>query len=123
MRGYDLPGEITETRGIGDIDSAVAVQVISINEVGAGSVTLYTPPANRIFLCYHVLIDNHSGALLLVIVKSAATEIARVKALTATGRELRNSGFPVFVGRAAGEALVLTVDQACTGFVVVGYRK
>lgn len=105
---------ITEVRGLGDIDSAVAVQTVTINEAGAGTPTIYTPPSGRVFLVFQLFLQQPAS----VDVRSGATNIGKVT----SPADIKNNALPIFVGRVAGEAFVLNTSAALNGFAVVGYR-
>jgi len=120
--GFSTRQDVAEVRGIGDIDSAVVVQTIAINQVGAGNPTLYTPPVNKVFLVFLAIVQNTGVGANTIKFQSGATDIARFAPVAGIGIELNCGGLPVLVGRAAGEALKLDVTADAVGYVAVGYR-
>lgn len=113
--------EISIVRNLGDIGSAVAVQSIDVNEAGAGNPTIYTPPANAIFLVYAWILQN-TGVVTTVEFRSGATAIGRIFLPLNVSDRMTTAGVPYLVGRVAGEAFKINIAAGITGLFTVGYR-
>lgn len=86
---------------------------VDITYGGAGDSTLWTPPAGTRWAIYYLHL--RASAALSLQVKSGTTAVTGPLALTyaAAGEKTHtSSGEPIAVGRAVGEALVLTSTAA-----------
>jgi hypothetical protein len=103
--------------------SQVAKTVAIDNAGAATTVAAHTPSAGRIFAVIQLILQ--SEGITDVTIKSGATALTGPMSFTATSpvdyREFKNSGMPVFVGRAAGDVFNVTVSAAVQvqGFAVV----
>lgn len=113
---------IQPTKGLGDIANAVALQVIDISQVGAGTLTIFTPASGKTFLAYYLLLQNTSALANLIQIISNATIVGRIQLVAGAAWEFRNAGLPMFIGRATGDPLKITVTQDTIGLATVGYR-
>ncbi len=91
----------------------------NIDQNTAASHIIAAVDPGQMFIVYHIRLDNHSGSTVVLTIQSEGTTIGTLQILTASTVEHRNSGFPVWHGRASGDDLVITWDSAnrVTGWV------
>ena len=120
LSGLELEGGGSELTAIREILGPFPFEITS-----DGDTTIYTPPADAIFVGTHVVFENQDGADRDFFFKSGSNQLTGTYAAKAGERDSWHAGgSPVLKGRAAGEALVINVAAGGTidlrGHVVIG---
>lgn len=101
-----------------------SVDTYEIDSAASGAVTVFTPSTGSRFVVYHVWLQAEAGDE--VTFRSGSTDLSAAITFAANDvREFRNSGAPVFRGRAVSDAFVLNKLNAVqvNGFAVIGEAR